>query len=100
MNSFFKHLEQFAKATEITRDEMRDIVLTWNEPFKIFTKKLDGKRMVREMFSVSGPSGNVNYDYEAKGYMILYDLDRDDFRTIVFDNVYKITKFGKTYLIK
>jgi hypothetical protein len=56
--------------------------------------------MVREMFSVDGPSGNVNYDYEAEGYMILYDLDRDGYRTIVFDNVYKITKFGQTYLIK
>jgi hypothetical protein len=99
-NPFFKHLEEFAKATEISRAEMEDIVLTWNEPFKIYTRKLDGTRMVREMFSVSGPSGNVKYDYEAKGYMILYDLDRDDFRTIVFDNVYKITKFGVTYIIK
>jgi len=100
MNNYFKHLEQFAKATEITQSEMEEIVLTWNEPFKIFTTKLDGTRMVREMFSVDGPSGNVNYDYAARGYMILYDLDRDGYRTIVFDNVYKITKFGKTYLIK
>ena len=100
MNNYFKHLEQFAKATEITRSEMKEIVLTWNEPFKIFSRKLDGTRMVREMFSVDGPSGNVNYDYEAKDYMIFFDLDRDDFRTVVMKNVYKITKFGKTYLIK
>jgi hypothetical protein len=101
MNNYFKHLEQFAKATEITRSEMKEIVLTKNEPFKIYTRKLDGTRMVREMFSVDGPSGNVNYDYADPpyDYMILYDLDRDGYRTIVFDNVYKITKFGKTYII-
>ncbi len=99
-NNFFKHLAEFAKATEITRDEMERIVLTWNEPFKIYTRKLDGTRMVREMYSFAGPSGNALYDYQAKGYMVLYDLDREGVRTIVFDNVYKITKFGRTYIIK
>lgn len=99
-NSFFKHLEQFAKATEITKDEMERIVLTWNEPFKIYSRKLDGTRMIREMYSFEGPNGNATYDYEAKGYMVLYDLDRDGVRTIVFDNVYKISKFGKTYIVK
>jgi hypothetical protein len=99
-NNFFKHLEEFAKATEITRSEMEEMVLTWNEPFRIYTRKLDGTRMVRDMFSFAGPSGNVNYDYAAEGYMILYDLERDGYRTIVFDNVYKITKFGTTYIVK
>jgi len=32
--------------------------------------------------------------------MILRDLDRDGYRTIVFKNVYKLTKFGKTYIVK
>jgi len=100
MKSFFKHLEEFAKATEISQSEMEDMVLTWNEPFRIYTRKLDGTRMVRDMFSFSGPSGNVRYNYQAKGYMILYDLDRDGYRTIVFKNVYKLTKFGQTYLVK
>jgi hypothetical protein len=102
MNNYFKHLEQFAKATEITRSEMSEIMLNWYEPFKVYTRKLDGTRMVRQMYSVSGPSGNVKYDYADPpyDYMIFFDLDRDDFRTVVMDNVYKITKFGKTYLIK
>jgi len=100
MKSFNKHLTEFAKATEITQSEMEDMVLTWNEPFKIFTYKKNGTRMVRDMFSFNGPSGNVRYNYQAKGYMILYDLDRDGYRTIIFNNVYKITKFGKTYLVK
>ena len=102
MNNYFKHLEQFAKATEITRSEMREIMLTWYEPFKVYTRKLDGTRMVRQMYSVDGASGNVNYDYADPpyNYMIFFDLERDDFRTVVMKNVYKVTKFGKTYLIQ
>jgi hypothetical protein len=98
-SSYFKHFENFAKATEITQDEMEKIVLMWNEPFKIYSTKLDGTRMVREMYSFEY-TGNALYDYEAKGYMVLYDLDRDGIRTVVFDNVYKISKFGKTYIVK
>ena len=79
---------------------MEKIVLMWNEPFKIYSRKLDGTRMIREMYSFEGPSGNALYDYQSKGYMVLYDLDRDGVRTIVFDNVYKISKFGKTYIVK
>ena len=107
MNNYFKHLEQFAKATEITYDEMKDIVLTKNEPFKIYSFKKNGTRIVREMFSVSGPGGfamgGVKYwlkKINGNDYMIFYDLDKDDYRTICLNKVYKITKFGKTYLIK
>jgi hypothetical protein len=35
MKTFYKHLQHFAENTEISRSEMRDIVLTWYEPFKI-----------------------------------------------------------------
>lgn len=105
-NNFFKHLEEFAKATEITRDEMREMVLTWYEPFKIYSYKVPSNnggrspRIYRDMYSVSGPSGNVNYDYEGEGYMIFYDLDRDGYRTIDLNSVYKIKKFGTTYIVK
>ena len=102
MKTFYKHLHHFAENTEISRSEMRDIVLTWYEPFKIYSRKVDGSRIVRDVYSFSGASGNVNYDYADPpyDYMIFFDLDRDDFRTVVMKNVYKITKFGKTYLIK
>jgi hypothetical protein len=99
-NTFLKHLTQFAKNTEISRDEMIAMTLDYYEPFKIYSFKLDGTRMIREMFSVVGTSGNVRYNYAAKGYMIFYDADKTGFRTIVYRNVYKLEMGGKTYLIK
>jgi len=99
-NTFLKHLHKFAEQTEISRSRMIQMTLDYYEPFKIYTFKLDGTRMVREMFSVAGPSGNVKYDYEAMGYMIFFDSDKTGFRTVVYDNVYKLEMGGKTYLVR
>jgi hypothetical protein len=99
-NTFLKQLYKFEEQTQISRAEMLEMILDWYEPMKIFTRKLDGTRMTREMYSVAGPSGNVKYDYEAKGYMIVFDAGKLGFRTIVLKNVYKIQKGGRTYLIK
>jgi hypothetical protein len=94
-----RKLHKFAE-NEISFSEMKEMVLDLYTPMKIYTTKLDGKRMVRDMFTVAGPSGNVKYDYEAKGYMICYDSDKVGFRTIVFKNVYKIEKEGVTYIVR
>jgi hypothetical protein len=99
-NTFLSQLYKFQEQTEISRTQMEAMILDWYEPIKIFTRKLDGTRMIREMYSVAGPSGNVKYDYEAKGYMIVFDADKLGFRTIVLRNVYKIERGGRTYLIK
>jgi hypothetical protein len=99
-NTFLSQLYKFQEQTEISRAQMEAMILDWYEPMKIFTRKLDGTRMIREMYSVAGPSGNVKYDYEAKGYMIVFDADKLGFRTIVLRNVYKIERGGRTYLIK
>lgn len=99
-NTFLKHLYKFAENTEISKSEMIQMTLDYYEPFKIFSRKLDGTRIVREMFSVVGPSGNVKYDYAARGYMIFFDADKTGFRTIVYDNVYKLEMGGKTYLVR
>jgi hypothetical protein len=56
--------------------------------------------MTRDMYSTPGPSGDAVYDYEAMGYMVLYDEGRDDYRTIVWDNVTKIVKDGTTYIVR
>ena len=97
--SVTRKLHKFAE-NEISRSQVKDMILDWYTPLKIYTRKLDGTRMVRDMFSVQGPSGNVKYDYSAKGYMIMYDSDKIGFRTIVLKNVYKIEKEGKTYLVR
>lgn len=95
-----KRLIELRSREFISLSELKDIVLTWYEPFKIYTKKLSGANMVREMYSVQGPSGRVKYDYERKGYMILQDVDRGGFRTIVWKNVEKIVKDNQTYYIR
>ena len=97
--SVSRKLQKFSE-NDITLSEAKDMILDWYTPMKVYTKKLDGTRMVRDMFSVQGPSGNVKYDYDAKGYMIMYDSDKIGFRTIVLKNVYKIEKEGRTYLVR
>jgi hypothetical protein len=99
-NTFLKQLYKFEEQTQISRAQMEEMILDWYEPMKIFTTKLDGTRMIREMYTVAGPSGNVKYNYAAKGYMIVFDADKLGFRTIVLRNVYKIERGGRTYLIK
>lgn len=97
--SVTRKLHKFAE-NEISKEQVKDMVLDWYESMKIYTTKLDGTRMTREMYSVDGPSGNVNYDYDAKGYMIMFDADKMGFRTIVLKNIYKIEKDGRTYLVR
>ena len=98
-NTVHNKLIEFAREY-ISFAEMVDMVLQWDEPFKIYSTKLDGRNMVREMYSVPGPSGNVKYDYEAEGYMIFFDEGANDYRTVVLDNVEKIVKDNKTYYIR
>lgn len=100
-NSVNKKILKFAsKSKRISLDEAKDIVLTWYEPFQIWSDKLySGKISGREMESIAGPSGDAVYDYDARGYMVLYDFSVDDFRTIVWDNVTKLKKDGITYYV-
>lgn len=101
-NTVNKKVLEFATKTKtISLAEAKDIVLTWFEPFQIWADKLyAGKIRGREMESVAGPSGDAVYDYEARGYMVLYDFSVNDFRTIVWDNVTKLKKDGITYYIR
>lgn len=89
-----------AKRRYISFREMKEMVLTWYEPFRIYSKKLNGRNIVREMYSVAGPSGDAVYDYEALGYMVFYDEGKRDFRTIVLENVEKVVKDGITYYVQ
>jgi len=94
-----RKLHKFAE-NEISFSEMKEMVLDWYTPMKIYTRRLNGTRYEGDMFTVQGPSGNVKYDYDAKGYMIVYNSDALGFRTIVLKNVYKIEKEGRTYIVR
>ncbi len=97
--NILRKLHKFAE-NEISFEQMKEMVLDKYSPLKIYTRRLDGSRYIGDMFTVAGPSGNVNYNYAAKGYMIVYNSDAVGFRTIVFKNVYKIEKEGQTYLVR
>jgi hypothetical protein len=107
-NLFLKHLEHFAKKTEISYSQMEDMLFkgaggasnSWYQDFRIFSQKLDGKFIRRNMYSVAGPSGRVKYDYYGKGYMIFYDETKGGYRTIVLKNVTKIIKDGVTFYVR
>jgi hypothetical protein len=99
-NNVHNKLEKFAsKRKYISFNEMKDMVLTWYEPFRIYSKKVSGRNITRDMYSVAGPSGDAAYDYEAYGYMVFYDEGARDFRTIVLENVEKVVKDGITYYV-
>ena len=97
--NILRKLHKFAD-NEISFSEMKEMVLDKYSPIKIYTRRLDGSRYIGNMFTVEGPSGNVDYNYAAKGYMIVYNSDAVGFRTIVFKNVYKIEKDNQTYLVR
>ena len=101
-NKVHKKITHFAsKRKDISLAELKDMVLTWYEPFQIWSKKLYGGSIRgRDMYSTPGPSGDAVYDYEARGYMVLYDAGKNDYRTIVWDNVTKIVKDGTTYYVR
>lgn len=97
LQNVYKNLVKFARP-EIDAFTMFDyltsgeeVVVTWN--------KLDGSGARRKM--QYGPKqGNDIYDYEALGYMIMNDLRKGDWRTVVMDNVKAITYRGVTYNVK
>jgi hypothetical protein len=96
-------LYEFRSREFISLSELKDMVLTWNKPFRLYTSKLSGaNRYYSEAYTVAGPSGRVKYNYEAKGYMIIFDSIKRGFRTIVWNRVEKITDLqtDKTYYIR
>jgi hypothetical protein len=83
---------------------LRTLTLTnKNTPFKIWGTTLDGERYNgREVFTFNGPSRSpgVGYNYNAKGYMIMFDMNKGENRTFVYDRIDKLELNGITYKIK
>lgn len=96
-------LLQFAKRpNRMSRRALKAMTLKWNRPFKIWGETLEGDKYEgRELFSFTGPSNNpgVGYDYEARGYMIFYDMNKGDYRTFVYDLITAFEQDGVKYEI-
>lgn len=94
---------EFRSREFISLSQLKDMVMTWFKPFKLYTKKLNGaNRYYAEAVTVNGPSGRAVYNYAAKGYMIVLDKVKGGYRTIVWKNVEKITDINadKTYYVR
>jgi hypothetical protein len=93
--------EFFAKPQSISVRRLRSLTLAnKNVPFKIWGSTLEGDVYSgREVFTFNGPSRNpgVPYNYNAKGYMIMYDMNKGDYRTFVYDNITRLELNGITY---
>jgi len=98
-----KRITEFATRNEISFSQMKDMVMS-GQPLTIYTTKKDGRNMVRDMFLISGtPSGRAmnGFPYWERGYMIMWDEGKNNYRTIIFRNVEKIrTLEGRIFHLK
>ena len=94
----------FAKDQIISVRRLRNLTLAnKNIPFKIWGSTLEGDQYDgREVFTFFGPSRTpgVAYNYNAKGYMIMYDMSKGEPRTFVYDRIDKLELNGITYKIQ
>jgi len=102
--SVYNRIKQFFEREEtISVRRLRSITLAnKNIPFRIWGETLDNiSYSGREVFTFAGPSRDpgVGYNYNAKGYMIMYDMSKGDYRTFVYDKIYKLEINGKIYNI-
>jgi hypothetical protein len=98
---YSKYLK-FAQTRKMSRRALRAKTLNWNRPFKIWGSTLEGDTYEgRELFSFNGPSRSpgVPYNYNAKGYMIFYDMNKGAYRTFVYDRITAFEQDGIKYEI-
>ena len=106
-NSVYSKLALFlAKEEPISVKRLRSLTLTnMNTPFRIWGETLEGDTYNgREVFTFFGPSrapGSPasNYNYNAMGYMIMYDMTKGEPRTFVYDLIDKLELNGKIYKV-
>ena len=101
-NSVHNRIKQFFEKPQIISvRRLRNLTLAnKNVPFRIWGSTLEGDTYSgREVFTFNGPSRSpgVPYNYNALGYMIMYDMNKGDYRTFVYDNITKIELNGITY---
>ena len=102
--SVYNKILKFANTEQqINVRRLRSLTLAnKNIPMKIWGETLEGDQYSgREVFTFNGPSRNpgVAYNYNALGYMIMYDMNKGDYRTFVYDNIYKMEMNGVTYIV-
>jgi len=107
-NSVYNKLIQYlAEPKLISVQRLRSLTLAnKNTPFKIWGETLEGDTYDgREVFTFFGPSRAPGspadrYNYNAMGYMIMYDMAKGEPRTFVYDNITQLELNGQTFKIR
>ena len=108
-NLVYSKIQQFFEREEtISVKRLRNITLAnKNVNFRIWGETLEGDSYSgREVFTFAGPSRKkggqyaVGYNYNKEGYMIMYDSVKGDYRTFVYDKIYKLEINEKIYNIR
>jgi hypothetical protein len=101
-DKFLNKLEQFAEpAIMISRAEMNRLLKeTKFRYMRVWTTKLSGERM-RRMFETRNPTGNPpRYNYQARGYWVMWSQADRGWRTIVLKNVEKVKLGNQFYKVQ
>ena len=87
-------------AIEISRREMNRLLKTTKfRDIKVWSKKLSGVRM-RRVMQTWDKQGTPVYNYQARGYWVMYDMNKQGWRTIVLKSVEKVKIGNQFYKVK
>lgn len=87
-------------AIEISRREMNRLLKTTKfTDIKVWSKKLSGVRMKRVM-QTRDKQGTPTYNYQARGYWVMYSMEDFGWRTIVLRSVEKVRLGNQIYKVK
>lgn len=71
------------------------------EDVTVWTEKLNGRNIKRDVYTVDGPTGNFPWDYKSKNMMVVWDNTKMGYRVIRLDKIYKIkAEDGIEYLVQ
>ena len=87
-------------AIMVSRSEMNRLIKTTKfKDMKVWSKKLSGVRMKRVM-QTRDKQGTPVYNYQARGYWVMYSLEDLGWRTIVLRSVEKVKLGNQVYKVK
>ena len=87
-------------AIEISRSQMNRLLKTTKfTDIKVWSKKLSGVRM-RRVMQTWDKQGTTLYNYQARGYWVMYDMNKQGWRTIVLKSVEKVKIGNQFYKVR
>ena len=87
-------------AIMVSRREMTRILKTTKfRDIVVWSKKLSGVRLKRTM-QTWDKQGTPVYNYQARGYWVMYDMNKQGWRTVVLRSVEKVKLGNQVYKVK